>query len=78
MNQEIEPISDPCWRERVAGLVHATRWPATPAEALEAGQRIGHKSPMVRMILAAAEESHALWFNDGRWCLRQVGPVNAQ
>lgn len=68
----IEPMNDPCWQQRIAGLIEATRWPATPVEAIRAGQRLGHGSPMVRMILAAAEELRSLWFGDGQWRLRYV------
>jgi hypothetical protein len=69
---EFEPMNDPCWQQCIAGLIGATRWPATPTEAILAGQRLGHGSSMVRMILATAEELRSLWFGDGRWRLRHA------
>jgi hypothetical protein len=67
-----EPMNDPCWQQRIACFIAATRWPATPTEAIQAGHRLGYGMPMVRMILAAAEESRSLWFDNGQWRLRYV------
>ncbi|MBN1605008.1 MAG: hypothetical protein JW940_00160 [Polyangiaceae bacterium] len=64
---QFEPMNDPCWPHRIAGFIAATRWPATPTEAIQAGHRLGHRSTMVRMILAAAEELRSLWFGNGQW-----------
>ncbi|MBN1605168.1 MAG: hypothetical protein JW940_00970 [Polyangiaceae bacterium] len=74
---QFEPMSDPCWPQRIAGLIGATRWPVTPTEAIQAGQRLGYRSPMVRMILAAAEELRSLWFGNGQWHLRHASACPA-
>jgi hypothetical protein len=75
---QFEPMNDPCWQTRVAGLVQATRWPATPGEAIQAGRRLGHGPTMVRMILAAAEERRSLWFGGGRWRVRDLSAYLAR